>query len=358
MKKYRVGYNIPMKNRRLKKRIRQLEQEIILLLKSAEPNAALIFSCRKDLITLYEQAGRFDSAYAVHLELAAGFMEAGFTQKAITEYHQVLKKSRYTANYTYTAKTLSTLGAYFQVEGDYKAALRFLTAALHAARMSGIRKQLFSILTELGNIYEYLDDDDQSLACYELAVEQIEKIGKSENNISDLPVCFVCNQIGSIYQKRDQKHCAYSWFKKAVLYAQNSISAGSKEAPQNYATAAYQLACLDFALGDGALAETRLSGLLQFCGEHELPVSEALATIQLVRIRLKSGSASGSLPLLQEQVDKIRKSPNEYPPECYMVFKLIGDHCKYFLKDTSSAERFYALYRKMAGGVWKAYLTE
>jgi len=322
------------------------------VLESASANEELILACRQNLISLYEQAGRFDSANALRLETAAALMESGNTQKAITEYHHVLAKSRSTANYTQTAETLSAIGAYFQLIGNYESALRFFTGALNAAGKSGSNKQLFKPLTDLGNIYTVLEDEDKSLACYELAVE------KAGQGSSDLPVSYVYTLIGSQYQKRNQIHCAYEWFEKAVRFAKISMDAENEEARQNYATAQYQLACLDFTLGHGAQAETRLGGLLQFCSQYELPVSEALATIQIVRVRLKSGSASGSLPLLQEQVDKIRRKPDLYPPECFMVFKLIGDHCKYFLKDNTSAERFYALYMKMAGGTWKTYLTE
>ncbi len=327
-----------MKNRRLKKRIRQLEQEITSLLENTSANEELIFSCRQNLISFYEQADRFDSATAVRMEIAGGFMESGQTHKAITEYHQVLKKSRNAANYMQTTETLRMIGAYFQVQVNYKSALRFFTAALHTARKSGSGKQLFKTLTDLGNIYDVLEDYDQSLSCYELAVEQ------AGEESSDLPVSYICTIIGSQYQKRDQIPCAYAWFEKASLYANNSMDAKHEDAMQNYATAQYKLACLDYARGHGSQAETRLGELLQFCNLHELPVSEALATIQLVRVRLKSGSSAGSLPLLQEQVDKIRRAPGIYPPECFMVFKLIGDHCKYFLKDTAAAERFYALY--------------
>jgi len=341
-----------MKNRRLKKRIRQLEQEITSLLENSSANEELIFACRQNLTSFYEQADRFDSANAVRMEIAGGFMKSGQTHKAITEYHQVLKKSRNAANYIQTTETLRMIGAYFQVQGNYKSALRFFTAALHTARKSGSGKQLFKTLTDLGNIYDVLEDDDQSLSCYELAVEQV------GDKSTDFPVSYVCMLIGSQYQKRDRTPCAYAWFKKSVMYAQSSMDANGADALQDFATAQYKLACIEFDLGNGPQAETRLSELLQFCNLQELPVSEALATIQLVGVRLKSGSTAGSLPLLQEQVDKIRRTPGIYPPECFMVFKLIGDHCKYFLKDTAAAERFYALYLKMAGGKWKTYLTE
>jgi len=331
-----------MKNRRLKKRIKQLEKELKLLLESERDSAneELLLTCRKNLISTYELADRFDSANTVRMEIADSFMESGQTQKAITEYHQVLKKSRNTANHIQKAETLSTIGTYFQVQGSYEAALRFFTAALHAARKSRNSKLIFKALTNLGNVNAVLGDEDQSLSCYELAVEQV------GDKSTGFPVSYVCTIIGSQYQKRDRTPCAYEWLKKAVMYAQSSMDAQCVGALQDFATAQYKLACIEFDLGNGPQAETRLSGLLQFCSQHELLVSEALATIQLVRVRLKSGSAAGSLPLLQEQVDKIRKNPGMYPPECFMVFKLIGDHCKYFLKDTASAERFYALYMR------------
>jgi tetratricopeptide (TPR) repeat protein len=333
-----------MKNRRLKKRIRQLEKQLGLLLESKSKGASqdanedLILTCRQTLISHYELADKFDSANEVRMGIAADFMESGQTQKAITEYHQVLKKSRNTANFVQAADTLSTIGTYFQVQGSYGAAIRFHTAALHSAKKSGKNNLVFRSLTDLGNVYAVMKNEDQSLACYELAVRQ------AGGESSDLRVSYVCTLIGSQFQKRDQLTCAYNWFKKAVKYASSAMKRESENARQDYATARYKLACLDFDLGNGPLAETGLSELLQFCSQHELLVSEALATIQLVRVRLKSGSAAGSLPLLQEQIDKLRKRPDLYPPECFMVFKLIGDHCKYFLKDTASAERFYALY--------------
>jgi tetratricopeptide (TPR) repeat protein len=329
-----------MKNRRLKKRIRQLEKELKLLLESERDstNEELLLNCRKNFISTYELAGRFDSANTVRMEIADGFMESGQTQKAITEYHQVLKKSRNTANHSQKAEALSTIGSYFQVQGSYEAALRFLTAAFHSARKSRNSKLLFKTLTDLGNVYAVLENEDQSLSCYELAVEQ------AGDKSTEFQVSYVCTLIGSQYQKRSLAPCAHEWFEKAVMYAQISMDAQCAGALQDFAAAQYKLACIEFDLGNGPQAETILSGLLQFCSQHELLVSEALATIQLVRIRLKSGSSAGSLPLLQEQVDKIRRKPGMYPPECFMVFKLIGDHCKYFLKDTASAERFYALY--------------
>jgi len=319
---------------------------------SVSTNEELIFVCRQNLISFYVQAERVDSANAVHLDIAADFMESGETHKAITEYHLVLKNSRNTINYKQTAEILSTIGSYYQLGGNYKSAIRFFASALHTAKKSGNGKHLFKPLTDLGNMYAVLEDDDQSISCYELAVEQ------AGDESSDLPVSYICTLLGSQYQKRDQMPCAYTWFEKAAMHADNSIEAKHEDALQDFATAQYKLACLEFELGKGPQAETRLGELLQFCSLHELPVSEALATIQLVRVRLKSGSAAGSLPLLQEQVDKIRRTPGVYPPECFMVFKLIGDHCKYFLKDTASAERFYALYMKMSGGTWKTYLPE
>ena len=371
-----------MKRYRLRRRIKH--QSLQRGVAFEQGDSRLFAEASENLVLLYDTSGDHGKAFRIRMELAGWYAAAGDTTGMLEVYQDGLKQARRIGDREEVCAALLSTARLFMERGERQRALRFFVGALETARSIGDAARLAAILYETGLLYQQLGNEPEALRCFTRASEYMEGAGEPEGveapsvpkrGVGELlrgiftgrdadpyahlrSVDDICLQphtisaaVAGIHSRRGAEREAACWYDRT---ARQALEADDIRA---YASAAYNEALFENRLGNAGKAESILSGLLQVCGEHDLPIEISLATVLLVQMRLKAGSIAGSLALLQEQVDLIRRNPSIYPPESFLVFKLLGDHCRYFLEDGSAAERYYALFRKMAGKSWEKLLT-
>ncbi len=382
MEKYRVGENIGMKRYRLTRRIKH--QTLQRGVAYEKGDSRLFTEATENLVLLYDTSGDHGSAFRIRRELAGWYAAAGDTAGMLEVFQDGLKQARKIGDHEEICATLLRIARLFMQQGEQQRALRFFVGALETARTLKDAGKLAAILYETGLLYQQVGNEAEALRCFIRATGYMEASLEPGRDASDpaplrglgellrsmlrgrgmdpyrhlrsaddacLKPHTITAAVAGIHNRNGADREAASWYGRA---ARQALEHGDIRV---YASAAYHEALFENRLGNTREAESILAALLQVCGQHDLPIEISLATVLLVQIRLKSGSSSGSLALLQEQVDLIRRNPSIYPPESFLVFKLLGDHCRYFLKDGSAADRYYALFRKMAGKSWEKLLT-
>lgn len=240
---------------------------------------------------------------------------------------------------------LNALGAASQLKKDNRAAVRYYHAALRKARASNSPQLMYKPLVNLSQIF-FAENT------YESALEYtLQAIGIVKRHELDEPKGRLYHTAAKLYEQAGDLPKAKRACIEAVRYfeMENSINL--------YSTASLSLALIEIKVGNLLQAEKILKALMDYCDSHALYTNHCLSAIELVKLWFKRGEHSAAFSLLRNQVDQIRKDRGRYSPQCYQVFKLIGDYCRFVRQDLDAANRYYRMYLNLTKGVWKRYLT-
>ncbi|MGM0432277.1 MAG: tetratricopeptide repeat protein [Spirochaetota bacterium] len=265
---------------------------------------------------------------------------------ALANFEQALQVYRKHKRHAGRSQVLNSMGAVYQLKHERVTAIRHYHAALQAAREAGDAELQFKPLFNLAQVLQAQRNFPQALSFAEKAIK-VARASEVQENLDRL-----YHMSAKLYEMAKDYDTAY---KRALTAAE---IAQQEDHVSLYASASHLLAMLEVARGNLPAAEKLFSALLDYQRSHALRSAESISAIELVKIWFKLRKHTQAFNLLIDQIGKIRKDPKAYPPESFVVFKLVGDYCRYVQNNMEAANRYYTMYLQLTRGVWKTYLTD
>jgi tetratricopeptide (TPR) repeat protein len=265
---------------------------------------------------------------------------------ALTNFEQALITFRAHKAHEKRSEVLNSIGAVHQIRRERIQAIRFYHGALQAAREAGVTDKQYKPLVNLAQIFQAEHNYAQALSFARKALKLAEATGIDEKlSKVHLMAAKLCQLTGDVDQ--------------SYLNALSALECAQREdSPSIYSSASHTLALAEIGRGNIKEAERILAALIEYQEKHGLRGAQAVSAIELVKIWFKTKKHGKAFDLLIDQIARIRKNPDIYPPESFVIFKLVGDYCRFVRNDMDAANRYYTMYLHMTKGVWKTYLTD
>jgi tetratricopeptide (TPR) repeat protein len=265
---------------------------------------------------------------------------------ALSNFEQALLVFREQKAHERRSEVLNSIGAIHQMRKQRITAIRYYHSALQAAREAGVNEKQYKPLVNLAQIFQAEHNYEQALVFTRKALKLAEATGIE---VQLAKVYLMAAKLSQIQGDVDQ----------AYLSALSALERAEQEGSVTiYSSASYTLAITQIKRGNTREAERILTALISYQRKHDLRGSEAVSAIELVKIWFKTKQHRRAFELLIDQITNIRKNPDIYPPESFVIFKLVGDYCRFVQHDMEAANRYYTMYLHMTKGVWKTYLTD
>ncbi len=309
-----------------------------------QPTRAL--SSSKELLALAQQNNDKGLYGEALIYMGKSYLVMKNLPQAEMIFKQALEIFKIRENQEQIAVVLNALGAVAQTRKDVNGAIKYYFSALKAAKASKNIPSVYKPLVNLALIYNANGSHDTALNYIKQAITVAERW-----NIED-PKSRIYHIAAKLYEEQKDIVKSRSSCIEAIRYAEKENN------HLMYATASLTLATLEIKMNKLPQAEKLMKALLQYDQKHGLKNNEVLCSIELVKLWFRTGNRTAAFTLLKNQVRNVRKDPKKYSPQSYLIFKLLGDFCRFSLQDIDSANRYYKLYLNLTKGVWKRYLTD
>lgn len=182
---------------------------------------------------------------------------------ALAGFECALAMAREGHDDTAIARELKNIGSALRRLGDYRGALRALTASLELQRRQA-DGATGAVLNNIADVYRELDDPERAFGFYHDAIAAFRKRGDR------IEAAHVLESMSALALDRDDVASAVPWLEDAL---DTYREAGARP----YQLRVYaQLARAAISDGDLARARTAIAAGLTLAGEHDLPVPAAL----------------------------------------------------------------------------------
>ncbi len=309
-----------------------------------QPDRAL--SGSKELLALAQQKGDKVLYGEALLYMGKAYLALRQLPQAQQTFNQALEIFRFREDQEKVSTVLNALGAVAQMRKDVNGAIKLYHSSLKAAKASKNIPTVYKPLVNLALIYNANGSHDTALNYIKQAITVAERW-----DIED-PKSRLYHIAAKLYEEQKDIVRSRSSCIEAIRYAEKENN------HLMYATASLTLAILEIKMNKLPQAEKLMKALLQYDQKHGLKNNEVLCSIELVKLWFRTGNRVAAFTLLKQQVRNVRKDPKKYSPQSYVIFKLLGDFCRFSLQDIDSANRYYKLYLSLTKGVWKRYLTD
>ncbi len=309
-------------------------------------NPEMALAGSKDLLSQAQASGDRE-LYGAALEYMGkaylGLKQLDLADRMFDESYKVFK---FRENHEQMSSVLNARGAVWQMRKDKKKAISYYFASVQEARKSKNSAIAYKPLYNLALIYQSNGTFETALNYIKQAITVVERWNLEE------PRSRIYHIAALLYE--EQKDIVQSRVSciEAIRYAEKENNY------EMYATATLTLATLELKMNRGSQAEKLMKALLQYDQNHGLDNNEVLCSIELVKLWFQTGNNNAAFTLLQKQVKKVRGNPKHYSPKCYVIFKLVGDYCRFIEQDIDAANRYYRYYLSLTKGVWKNYLED
>lgn len=296
----------------------------------------LRFSVEKDDAVLYGEAVLYRGK--AYLSMKRPEMARTNFDEALTIFTEMQDDGK-------RSMTLNALGAVEQLQSNWNEAIKCYYLALQAAKQTKGGESLYKPLVNLAQLFMANHTYSKALMYAQQAIVIAERW-----NI-DQPRARLYHMAAKLYEANDELNSARKHCIEAIRYAE------AENEDTLYATSSMTLAQLEVKFENHIQAETLLRALMLYCEKRRLYTLEALSAVELVKLWFRRGNHKLAFTVLNKQILNMREHPGDYDPQCFQIFKLIGDYCRFIKQDIDAANRYYRLYLTLTRGVWKRYLT-